>query len=1130
LIIVPLTLQLVGVMAVVAYLLGHSDQSTIDRLGDRVMAEENALVVQKLQTYVEAPARINRANADAVRLGELDPKNLDALSRHLIAQLQQNEVSSIQFGNPQGEFRVARSLHGDLQVVESDRKNSARWILYSTNSAGQKDQRIDTIDLSTTTLRDRPWYGAALGLEKPTQNPAFFLGSSEALALCSTHPIYDQNNKLLGVFAVTLNLEGISEVLNQLVINQANNHSGNPVSNPVSNQPGQVFVLDRAGNLIGNSSQEMPLKSSGTVNPSGFTQLNLNNSSNPVAQQLEKALKKKFSHLDQIQEAQKLNFEVNQISYVAALLPFKHGAGLNWIVVTILPTSDLGASVQQFSPIAIGFALLALASALGLGTLAVFWVTRPSRFLGQIGQAIAAARPEPNLPESDRLFRLAVQHAPDIFVLYDRDRRIQYINDQGLKKTGWSLEQCLGQRDEDLLPPEVANSFLPLLQAALETKTLQSGECTLQLPGSEAATLIVKYVPLLTPQGEVDRVFSITCDITDRKRVEAALRDSEQQLRLLADSLPALISYVDSEECYRFANKTYETFFGISRELIPGKRLIEVVGDAYYDQIKGYIKRARAGEMVSYEATMPGEKPRHLSVNLAPNIDQNSQVQGFYVLAIDISDRKQLETDLQRSQEAATVANRTKSAFLSSMSHELRTPLNAILGFSQLLSQERTLSRSQHDQVSTILRSGEHLLALINDVLEMSKIDAGRMSLNLEDFDLHQFLEDLVPNLRRKAEEKGLQLQLQQAANLPQVVHSDRVKLRQILVNLLGNAIKFTQDGQIGLRVWVNSGANSEANFEEPPPNIVLVLEVEDTGIGIAADELERIFEPFVQAEASLEFQQGTGLGLTLSRRYAQLLGGKLTASSQVDRGSQFRLDLPMLPGRSPHQMPSSERWVGWRSPQTCRLLVVEDHPDSRDLVVVLLSNLGIEVRTASNGQEAIELWQSWSPQVILMDMQMPVLNGYETTRQIRALEQKNPPPSPVPIIALTASVFEEQQAEILAAGCNTIVCKPFKAETLYQTIAQYSGSPLIAKNNEPAQPSDPDLSQTPTSPIQPADLAVLPLAWRREFHYAATRLFEQKCHELVAQIPAEHAHLRPPLDLLIQEFRFDRLIELTRD
>ena len=734
--------------------------------------------------------------------------------------------------------------------------------------------------------------------------------------------------------------------------------------------------------------------------------------------------------------------------------------------------------------------------------------------LSQLHQSEAARR------DSDRQFQLAVQHLLDGFVIYDRDRRIQYINEAGLEATGLSLEQAIGRRDEDLFPPEVTSAYLPMLQRALDTKTLQSENCAFQQSNSAAKTLTVKYVPWLNQQGEVDRVFGIIYDMTSRKQAENTLRESERHLRLLADSLPVLISYIDTEQRYQFVNKTYETFFGISRDLIPGKQLIEIVGEAYYCQVQGYVERALAGETVSYEATILKGQPRELSVILAPNVNQDSQVEGFYTLAIDISDRKLTEIALQRSQAAADAASRAKSAFLSSMSHELRTPLNAILGFAQLLHGEETLTRSQQNQIGTILRSGEHLLALINDVLEVSKIDAGRMDLNLEDFDLHWFLEDLKLSLCQKAENKGLQFQLERDANLPQFIHSDRVKLRQVLSSLLGNAIKFTQDGHVVLRVRADAATN---------PNIPLVFGVEDTGIGIAAEELERIFEPFVQSE-SLESPPGTGLGLTLSRRYAQLLGGEITASSSVDRGSVFQLKITVLPGEANLPSAPPQRVLGLEAGQTCRLLVVEDDPDSRNLVVLLLSNLGFEVREACNGQEAIGLWQSWSPQVILMDMQMPVLNGYDTARQIRAMERqraaKPDPASAVPIVALTASVFEEQRAEILAAGCNAVVCKPFRLEALYETIAQYSGSQYIYHDNP-----DPEASAAGVNlPLQRSDLEGMPPAWRQEFYQAATCLFEHKCHELVALIPGEQGRLRQQLDRLIQEFRFDRLIELTRE
>ena len=710
--------------------------------------------------------------------------------------------------------------------------------------------------------------------------------------------------------------------------------------------------------MIGNSAQEERLKPRNKPgDPTGLTQLSLENSGNPVAREVGEALRKRFGNLSQINQSQKLDFACDRKHCFAEVVPFSDRQSLGWLIVTVLPDSDFAADQQKNTQTTIGLCLVALAGSIVLGTFTAFWTTRPLRRLRQTAQAIAAGdlnqefstdpsiygleetsdalnqmiqkfrqslnqvqtalqeskekyetvfrtspdaigvidhltsqwvevnegfvkqteytfeevigrtvdslnlfthperieelrkqvmatgvaenyeiywqtksgkprvslisvrmtrlggkpyrlfiskditelkQAEAALHEKDEFFRLIVTHTPDVVMIYDRDRRFQYVNPTGLQKTGWNLEHFLGKRDEEIFPPEVTDCYLPILKKALETKTLQTGECTFQLPNSEVETVIVKYSPLSNQAGEIHRIFGITYDITSRKRTENALRESEKQLRLMADALPVLISYVDAELKYQFANKTYETFFGISRDLIPGKHLIDVVGEAYYGQVQDYIQRVLAGETVNYEAT--GLGARDVSVVLAPNLDENSRVKGFYVLAIDISDRKKVEQALQRSQEAAEAANRAKSAFLSSMSHELRTPLNAILGFAQLLSREDSLSRSQQNQIGTILRSGEHLLALINDVLEMSKIDAGRMTLNLEDFDLHVFLEDLKSMLRHKAEVKGLEFLLERDAAVPQCISTDMVKLRQILINLLGNAIKFTQDGRVILR------------------------------------------------------------------------------------------------------------------------------------------------------------------------------------------------------------------------------------------------------------------------------------------------------------------------------------------
>jgi signal transduction histidine kinase/ActR/RegA family two-component response regulator len=416
--------------------------------------------------------------------------------------------------------------------------------------------------------------------------------------------------------------------------------------------------------------------------------------------------------------------------------------------------------------------------------------------------------------------------------------------------------------------------------------------------------------------------------------------------------------------------------------------------------------------------------------------------QSFNQMALQLKESfEQLETrveertvELNKAKQSAEAANSSKSEFLANMSHELRTPLNAILGFAQVMNRDASLAPQQQENLGIINRSGEHLLSLINDVLDMSKIEAGRITLTENAFDLYQLLRTIQEMFQLKAESKGLQLSIECTPDLPDYIYTDESKLRQILINLLGNAVKFTQEGGVILRVR----AKEQEKITSPHP-FSLIFEVEDTGPGIAPNELESLFEPFVQTETGRKSQQGTGLGLPISRKFVQLMAGDITVNSTPGQGTIFQFDIQVklaevadLP--EPQQ---TRRVLGLEPGQPeYRILVVDDRDLNRRLLTKLLSPVGFQVREAENGQEAIAVWSSWEPHLIWMDMRMPVMNGYEATKQIKS-DLKG---QATAIVALTASILEEEKAVVLGAGYDDFVRKPFREDAIWEKIAKYLG------------------------------------------------------------------------------------------
>lgn len=478
-------------------------------------------------------------------------------------------------------------------------------------------------------------------------------------------------------------------------------------------------------------------------------------------------------------------------------------------------------------------------------------------------------------------------------------------------------------------------------------------------------------------------------------------------------------------------------------------------------------------------------------------------------LNVELEDRVAERTaELSVAKESAEAASRAKSAFLANMSHELRTPLNAILGFTQLMERDPDTTERQMEQLATINRSGEHLLDLINDVLNMSRIEAGRADVDLVVFDLHQSLASIKSILRGRAEKKGLDLLFELENDVPRYVKTDQGKLRQILINLLGNGIKFTQRGKVVLRVASAENA--------------LYFEVEDTGVGVDASEMERLFEPFSQTESGQRLAEGTGLGLPISRQYVDLLGGEISARSEPGQGSTFAFYIrfePVTPSQVTPQKPE-RRVVGLASDQPdYHVLVVDDSYENRTLLVQVLEGIGLDVRAASNGQEALAEYAAWKPHLIWMDIRMPVMDGYEATRQIQAAQDTE-----TKIIAITASVFEEEQDQILAAGCDGFVRKPFRESEIFDIMAEHLGIEYIYETVSAER-------EVASERVLTADdLAPLPDDWREALRVAATRGRTGELTELINQIEPHYPATARALQAMASDLAFQDIVALTTE
>ncbi|WP_293126380.1 response regulator [Microcoleus sp. bin38.metabat.b11b12b14.051] len=529
-------------------------------------------------------------------------------------------------------------------------------------------------------------------------------------------------------------------------------------------------------------------------------------------------------------------------------------------------------------------------------------------------------------------------------------------------------------------------------------------------------------------------------------------------------------------------------------------------------------------------------KPFHVAEVLA-RIEHQLTIQRLKKELMDRNTQLQKEIiERKKAEEVAAAASLAKSQFVANMSHELRTPLNAILGFTQVMSRDSLLNNENIENLRIINRSGQHLLELINDVLDLSKIEAGIIGLDERSFDLYQLLDTLEEMFQIKAEITNLQLRFFVQANVPQYIKNDEKKLRVCLINLLANAIKFTPEGG---SIWLRASLESNQQQHESainlnsrsPEECGIIFEVEDTGVGIAAAEIDNLFDAFVQTEAGKKAADGTGLGLTITRKYVQIMGGNIGVESVLDQGSSFKFNIRAFPAiESEIKVTTLQRVIGLEAEQPVyRILAVDDNQENRLLLVKMLQPIGFEVLEAENGLQAVELWESWQPDLIWLDTRMPVMDGLEAVRQIRVKEKATQ--GRTVIIALTASTFEERKGEIIAAGCDDFVRKPFQEQILFDKMACYLGVRYICEQL-PGVPVGAlrryFVAEKPDSFFLSL-LAEMPRYWVQELYEAVNDVNEELAIEIVDRISETNPILADALKDLLADYRLDRILALTQ-
>lgn len=640
------------------------------------------------------------------------------------------------------------------------------------------------------------------------------------------------------------------------------------------------------------------------------------------------------------------------------------------------------------------------------------------------------------------------------------------------------------------------------------------------------------------------RVTVVDTDITDHKQAISDLHTSESRFRAIFEQAAVGINQADVlSGRFIHVNQWFCDLLGYTEAELLQMTYQEVTHPEDLAASINKMDQLLVGQISSLTIEKrylrKDGSPVWTHATLSPVRDASGRIISDLAIIEDIRDRKRAELELQRAKEAAEAANQAKSLFLANMSHELRTPLNIILGFAQVMEYEPGLTPTQYDNLQRIHRSGDHLLNLINDILDLSKIEAGRMTIDESIFELPALLKDLYSLFQHQAESRGLRLVIEFTPEDPPKIKTDFKRLRQVLINLLSNAIKFTPQGHVILRATLQPNPTPKAATPllglSDPLAYKLHIEVEDTGIGISPHELPKIFDAFVQSQANNTNQEGTGLGLAISRRLVNLMGGTLTANSTPGKGSTFQVDLPLNLPPPPDLGVDPFLSSGYPLQQTCsyRVLVVDDQADNRELLLQLLTPLGIETQAAMDGTTALKIWAEWQPHLILMDLRMPNLDGYAVTQQIRAAEQQQAEDQTVIIIALTAQAMMGDRVAALNAGFNDFLSKPFQATALYAMMQTHLKLNQPHTNRNQLTPDalvTQSAQSNSTSELLTTILAVMPESWFQSLHRAALNCSDESVLDLIAQIPTECQPLIDYLTGLTQVYQFDALMEFSRN
>ncbi|WP_199247927.1 ATP-binding protein [[Phormidium] sp. ETS-05] len=779
--ILPFLMQVFAAVGITSYFSIRNGERAVNEVAGQLRREIVARIAQKLGYFLETPLRVNRMNADLIRLNLLDLDDTQTLELYFWNQLRQfDELTFISLGTETRTFVGAERL-GDETIAISRSSEETNYTLetWNTDESGNRLQLLQS--KPNYDPRRRSWYEIAATTGKPKWSEIYVMQTTNRLSIAANQPIYSSGGARLGVVSVDLALTEINSFLNQLQVGQT----------------GQTFIVDRSGLLVASSTDKKLF-----LNPSETTSQRRQAvaSESPLIQATAKYLIDKFGQLDRIQTSQQLNFSIDGKQQFLQVTPIADNSGIDWLIVVVIPEADFMAQIYANTRKTILLCLLALVIATILGFFTCNWIIQPILHLIRASKAIA---------KGDLDQQVSIEHLKELTILANA------FNDMASQlKTSFSL-----------------------LEIRVEERT-------------------------------------------------AELEEQRQFFRTVIDSNPNFIFVKDSQGIFLLVNQAIADVYGTTVEELIGKT------DADFNpnqaEVADYLEGDRQAiatglAQISEETiTNAAGQVRYLHTIRIPLPSATPQVLG---VAADVTDRKKFEAELQQAKETADAANQAKSEFLANMSHELRTPLNGILGYAQILQRASDLNPKHRHGIEIIEQAGSHLLALINDILDLAKIEARKMEIIPKEFHFPAFLNGVAEITRIRAEHQGIEFYYLPDSHLPTGVIADEKRLRQVLINLLGNAIKFTHQGGVTFEIEL---------LQTLPDAAKLRFQITDTGVGIAPEQISRIFLPFEQVGTASKQVEGTGLGLTICNEIVRLMGSEIHVSSKLGQGSTFWFELEL--------------------------------------------------------------------------------------------------------------------------------------------------------------------------------------------------------------------------------------------